>query len=326
MSKSAQRARTFPGVGKDGRPRTSWLVHDENLPWAGLEVTGMPDTERLAVLEQEHRFRLNPRRALWPALLEFDSRDAELRARDRETHEALEGARALLRGVDRRDADALARWELDERTGVKPEPERPELEQRIADLEREREGLRTAIGDVLGSRASFVERNRDRLVAVAEKFVDEAQARYVAAVEQLAGARAEVVDLRASELWAKCYPDEAAGQMPASQHLALGQRKLYPANLADRALDAGGVIALLRADAEALARAMTTAQRVLVERLDPRTAFIGDTVWDVDRAGTRAHRYEQLRQAAAQALELPLERVGDIEIERFVRARAAGEV
>jgi len=97
------------------------------------------------------------------------------------------------------------------------------------------------------------------------KLVAETRSRCLAAVEEFATARAELVDLRATELWAMRYPDEAAGRAPKTELLALGVRANY-AGLADRAREADGVLDLLRADVEAVASAMTNAQRVLVEQ------------------------------------------------------------
>jgi len=119
---------------------------DAALPWSGTDHAGMPPVERLAEYEQASRFRLNPRRPLWPQLAAFDSRLDELTARHREVAAALDADRAALRSVDRRDAGTLAEWELAGRQGDKPKPERPVIERRIAEGERGIEGVRSAMG------------------------------------------------------------------------------------------------------------------------------------------------------------------------------------
>jgi hypothetical protein len=323
-----ERARVFqPENGDPPRPNT--LAMDAILPAVGLDNEGMPAIGHLASLEEQARHRFSPRRALWPELARFEGQLTELEARHRETISASADAQAQLRSVDRRDAQALARWELDGRRGEKPEAEEPALKEQVADLERERDGLAGAIAQVLADKAAFVTKNRARLTATASRLVGEAKASYIDAVERMAAARAELVDLRLTELWACVFPDEAAARMPRTDHLALGARSLYPPSLADRALDADGVIALLRTDAEAVTTSMSTAQRVVIQNLDPRQP--PGTQWDAAPRSAEQQQAPQqemvaLREAAARELGVRPDAVTELQVEGYLRELQAGRM
>jgi hypothetical protein len=85
-------------------------------------------------------------------LARFDERVAELERRQHEVATELQDVHLRLANVDIADAEALAKWQLSGRTGERPEPERPHLEQDRDCLERERDGLVVAVSKVLGRR------------------------------------------------------------------------------------------------------------------------------------------------------------------------------
>ena len=285
-----------PRSSLDRRVERFDRTHDHG-PAIGLDHEGMPPIQHLASLEEQSRHRLNPRRAAWPELQKFEERLAELEGRHRDTIAALGVARGKLRDVDRADAAALTRWEIDGRQGEKPATEKPALVEHVAGLERERDGLAGAIAEVLADKAAFVERHRDRLVAVAERMVEQARARYLDAVAHVDAARAELVEVREASLWAQVFPDEAASRMPKTIHLALGKSAAYPPGLADRALEADGVMALLRADVDAVAGAVSPTQRVVIERLNPNAPPA--TFWaDSDEARDASRTELQQRREA----------------------------
>ena len=202
-----------PSNALDRRVERFDRTHDHG-PAIGLDHEGMPPIQHLASLEEQSRHRLSPRRQMWPELQKFEERLAELEGRHRDTIAALGVAKGKLRDVDRADAAALTRWEIDGRQGEKPAPEKPALLEHVAGLERDRDGLAGAIAEVLADKAAFVERHRDRLVAVAERMVEQAKARYLDAVAQIDAARAELVEVREASLWAQVFPDESASRMP----------------------------------------------------------------------------------------------------------------
>ena len=314
------RARVFDGDG--GRPRQNSLVLDELMPAVGFDAEGQPPIQHLASLEEQARHRLNPRRPMWPELQKFEGRLAELEGRHRNTIAALGVAKGKLHDADRVDAAALSRWEVDGRQGVKPAPGKPALVEHVASLERDRDGLAGAIAQVLAEKAEFVVRHRDRLAAVAERMVEQARVHYLDLVAQIDSARSELISLRESALWAAVFPHDAASLMPKTDHLALGRPNLYPSGLADRALDASGVFALLRADVDAVAAAMSSQQRVVIERLDPRKP--PGTGWAADSLGD-----ERKREIAALVEEARREFGRDpseSELEAFARERARGNV
>ena len=284
------RARVFDG-------RQNSVVLDGLMPAVGFDAEGQPPIQRMAGLEEQSRHRLSPRRPLWPELETLEARLTELEGRHRDTVAAFGVTKDKLRDADRADAAALTRWEIDGRQGEKPAPEKPALVEHVAGLERERDGLAGAIAEVLRDKAAFVERHRDRLVTVAERMVEQAKVRYLDAVAQVDAARADLVALRETSLWAQVFPDEAAVRMPKTMHLALGRSAVYPPGLADRALDADGVMALLRADVDAVAGAMSPTQRVVIERLNPNAPPA--TFWaDSDEARDASRTELQQRREA----------------------------
>jgi hypothetical protein len=309
-------ARVFPAAG--GRPRQNSVVLDGLLPGVGFDHDGMPSIENLAALEAQALHRLNPRRALWPGLAEFEVRLEELEARQRETNERLAAANGGLRDADRRDAAASAAWEIDGRQGDRPAPVKPVLVERVASLELERDGLAGAIAEVLADKARFAARHRDRLVSVADRMVEQTRGRYLELVDELDATRAELVELREAALWASVFPDPSVSQMPKTTNLAFGAT---PPGLAGRPLAADGVIALLRADADAVAGGMSNAQRAAITGDDGRA---GGAFWAADVTSTERQR-ETAALVEAARVEFGREPT-EFEVEAFARERARGGV
>ena len=127
--------------------------------------------------------------------------------------------------------------------------------------------------------------------------VREAEARYRATIEQLLGAREELVDARVDEIWSKLYPADVVASTPPPPPLVGG----IPARL--RAAVPGLQVPitppdlrrLLEADAEFVVEMMTPQQREALRAAEGLPAHDG-VVW----AGSPEHT-EQLRREREEA-------------------------
>lgn len=230
---------------------------------------GMP-TEHLATLEQNALRRLSPRRNRWPELLALDERVAELEQRQRDTTERLQQLRERLAAEPTRHAAALAQWELKNRKGSMPESAVEYLERAIADADAEFEGLTAAITSVLAEKTEFVEKHRGRLVKDADKATGEAHERVLQLVAELEQARADLVELRTTAVFAALFPSEFAGRGPNPSLLAGGLAKPVKETLGiNIRVETARLLDALRADADYWREATTADQRLAMQGLDP---------------------------------------------------------
>lgn len=270
-------------------------------PFAGVDVTGMP--RDLLTAETNAFRRLSPRRNRWPELAALDARVAELEARQADASERLRDLREQLANAPRRDADALATWEVGSRKGHRPPATSDGIERQIADAEAEIAGLDAAVGVVLAEKAAFVETHRSRLVRDADKATAEAHDRVLQIVDELEQARATLVDMRQAATWAALYPGEAAARGPRENILVGGLAKPTKDALGiDIQIETARLMDLLRADADYWRRGATPEQRAAMgadagRPADPQRA----AVWNATPEGQEAERAE--RKAALKRHE-----------------------
>jgi hypothetical protein len=153
------------------------------------------------------------------------------------------------------------------------------------------DSLRTG---VLEERIAFVERHRKRLVRDAEREAEQAQARYLEAVELLAQAREELVGLRETTVWAALYPSETLTTMAPSHALVGGRRRELEQHLpgVQGELPAHAVLAALRADAEYLAAVSTVEQAAAMQGITTAELTTRKAMW----AGSDADLARQKRE------------------------------
>jgi hypothetical protein len=191
----------------------------------GLDREGMPELTgvvgSLEELEENSRNRFSPRSAP-PDVTAFDARVAELDARREEVTARLVRLRHKLANAPQADADAIAHWIAGGEKGARPASCKPALEEEIAELTRESDGLLRASSDVLKAKVAHVKRHRARLSKAARRRVDQAHARVVELIGDLGPAREQLVAAREEQLWAETYPSDEAAQMPQFTQLAGG--------------------------------------------------------------------------------------------------------
>lgn len=265
-------------------------------PFAGMDRSGFVDRPDLGRAERSSLLRLLPRRALGSDLDRLDEQIAELEQRQRAAGEDVNELRQRLANAPTTTAQALAAWELSGQQGERPAPHAPTLEAQLVDVEATRDGLEAAVDELLERKAAFVERHRDRLVADADREVDAAYQHMVALVDELQGAREELVTRRSVQLWTSLYPDPTAAHQPQFAMLVGGLAKPTRAAIGvETRIDASRLLDLLRADAEHLRDAITAQQRAVLDGRDPnRPDGAGWAETPEGAAADRAEKREKL--------------------------------
>jgi hypothetical protein len=224
--------------------------------------------QRLAGLEQSMLAMISPRhRNRWPELRAFEERivdndrkQEELRVRLGELHERRQRA-------DAEYATALAGWMASGQQEPKPLSEVTALDQAIVEGQAKLAAFDALRDRILEEKIAFAKKHRKRLVRDAERATEQAKARYLKFVDQLANAREELIGLRETTVWASLFPSETL-VTPAPSHVLVGGRlsKTEP-HLPGlkRELPAHAVLALLRADAEHLASVSTLEQAAAMQ-------------------------------------------------------------
>lgn len=223
-----------------------------------------------------------PANRRWRAL---DKLDQEL---DRVTR-ALEAARADLAHAEQQLADApdadarsLAAWLEAGEKGQQPEAT-------VYERERERNARKLLVDAreheldrALERRADHITRNREAMLKDARRDVDEARERYLAKVAELPALRQQLVDARATVLWAATFP-EVAESFGMPNAVALGLQEPVRRTLGTTALlPWTSLIDAFEADAAALADAFSRDQKKHgLGEPDPRTPLT-EAMWDSD--------------------------------------------
>ena len=262
------------------------LARPEQLPPAPTPTSLPPrllDDSRHSVLK-----RFSPVRNRWPEVAEFDRRVEELEQRQASLTDELQALSEQHRASVIADKQTLAEWVASE-NGKRPEPTASATEQRISELEANRDALSTAVLCVLDEKAAFVVKHRRRLQRDAAKATEQAAARYEHLLSELEAARTEALEARRSQLWADLYPSELVTQDVESRLLLGGLRVKEIPWTKDR-IEIEQVLALLRADAEWTRQAQTPAQRAELSGTDPRLE--GAATWADSPEGEELRRQE----------------------------------
>jgi hypothetical protein len=226
--------------------------------------------------------RWNPFRSRWPEVHAFDERVAQLERRQADVNAELATLQEGLRTAIKDDGEALARWVADP-VDTRPVPAAPQIEERIAELERERDALTLAMHHELDRKAAYVSKHRGRLRLEAEKAHNEAVAQLQAAIDKAEQARDEVVRCVEAEFWAANFPGEDADAGRLQLALMKGGRvtRAIP-NLQSQTV-ATQLIAALREDAAWLDTVTADEERKRDE-LDPYR----EAVWEMSDEGQQA--------------------------------------
>lgn len=238
--------------------------------------------------------RWNPFRSRWPEVAELDERVYRLEQRQADTLAELVALREQHTEAVRADESALADWVADPE-GDRPLPTAPGVEQRVSELERERDALEVATRRVLDEKDRYVQANRRRLRSEAAKARADAAKHLDELIDTVAEAREQVVACVEAERWAAHFPAEDAD--PASLRLPLvrGGRVSRALPELRTQVAASQVLELLRHDSQWLNGA--TADAEPDGELDPDKQAIWETS-DEGRAALQ-RKNEQVREGLA---------------------------
>ena len=197
-------------------------------------------------------------------ITKLDQRRGEIEQKRLETSERL-------RVAPEHDARILAQWQRDSQPGSRPEPSGPQLENELKQLEEDERALIHAADSVAAERATFVQRNRSRLVADAAKAEEKALERAQRALGELEEAREALVQSRRVAIWSQLYPSQAVGQEPIWQQLAGGLRRALAPLGVQQSVALEAVLNALREDLNWLSTAASPVQRAELPDARPLT-------------------------------------------------------
>jgi hypothetical protein len=190
---------------------------DESRPFAPDALPDLGDRRDLARAQRRGLLGVLPQRSLWPELADHNERVHDLQQQHADAVARLQGLKDQRELAPDRDAEAMAQWIADGQKGSRPTSTVDTVDEAIKEAERHEAGAQLAYDRALEARADFVERNRDRLVKVAEQEKLREHERFLKLVDELEQSRANMLTLREAETWARFFPDEEASQRPYNE-------------------------------------------------------------------------------------------------------------
>ncbi len=157
------------------------------------------------------------------------------------------------------------------------------------------DALQRTLDETLEERLQYVERHREKMLADAQKDVEDARERLLAHVRALPALRQELLDARDLLSWTATYP-EPAEQYGFPSALALGLRAPVEGTLETKArIDFGRVVAALEADADTLADKHHAQVQQVLGTAPPRTPLT-EAMW-TDTDEYKAWQKQELERA-----------------------------
>ncbi len=254
-----------------------------------------PFYDALVAAERTATRRLLPRRNRWPELRAIDVRLVELDQQQAQATADLAGLRQDLQQAERDYPAELAAWIADGRKGARPASPAAEIGEKIAQLEAEVAAFTTLSERAAEERAAFARKHRKRLVAEAETVREQVTDRYLERIHGLAQDRAELRACASTVIWARLFPHDSLVSEPPLAQLVGGQlaavRAAVPGiNLAPTIEQ---LTALLEADAELVAGAVTREQAAALQGIDSRTLAASGASWAGTEEGKERERLEK---------------------------------
>ena len=257
-----------------------------------------PNFQRLAGLEQSFVARLSPRhRNRWPELVAIDERLDDLDRRQQELHDRLADLNQRRSEADADYAQRMATWMAAGQPDPKPLSEAAALDDAIVEATAEHAAIDRLREGVLVERIAFVEKHRKRLVRDAEQETERARDRYLEAIAEAERARADLIGLNETRVWASLYPSDLLVTMVPTQALAAGRRRESQAHGFTAAVPAAQVFDLLRDDANVFTTISTRDQAAAMQGTTTAALTGDEAMWagsDEDREFQRRERERQI--------------------------------
>jgi hypothetical protein len=283
-----------PGTKQESPPRP-------RVPEGTVPMHETPRPDGLVVdtsIESYSHKRWSPRwpfRNRWPEVHAFDDEVTRLEQKQAGTNAERAGLQEQLRTAEQQDREALAAWVADT-SGERPLPTAPGIEQRIGELEHERDALTIAMHRVLDHKSAYVQKHRGRLILEARKARSDAVEQLGASIAAIEKARAEVVSCVEAERWAGEFPGQEADAGPLRLALLKGGRNTSAIPALTTLVVASTVFEALREDAAWMDRVLDDEQLKQVE-VDPHD----QAIWEQTEEGRKAINLANRRIAAGLA-------------------------
>jgi hypothetical protein len=172
-----------------------------------LHLQPRPDGLAVSDLADVARRRFSPRKS-WPEVAKIDQRVHELERKQGALGAEVATRREQHAAAQVHDRQALADWVQAGGIGQRPLPSAPALQDRIDELEAERDATEVAVRDVLADKTALVSKARPKLIKDARKRREEALAKLERAITEAERARDEATRFVEAEAWAQSFPDE----------------------------------------------------------------------------------------------------------------------
>jgi hypothetical protein len=277
------------------------LDRAQNLSPSPQEIAA--ERSLAARMADQARLRLSPRRR-YAELERFDDKVRALEERQGAILRQLDETRGQIRLAEGEYRAALTAWHRRPR-GQRPTDPRPDLEQRVVDLQEDLDAVSELITETLEARAAFVQKYRRELVKDARRVADEALERYSRAAAELLDARMALMDARADEVRARLYPDERAATPPGTAMIPAGRlRELREIVGLQAPLDPEALRRVLATDGEFLRSRLTQPQRqALKERGEVTPDPYEEAVWAGSEEWKKQVREDEERRREAYRRE-----------------------
>ena len=173
----------------------AYSVNDQPEQRAALESLGLPADLDAAERNTWRRF-LPGGKLRWHELAGYEQEIGKLEQRRSEAERRRIEQAEELRLAPERDAQVLATWQRDAQSGQRPEPSGPRIEAELKQLQEDELALIRAVDEIIGERAAYVEKNREKFTKDAAQAEDRARQRALRAVDELEQAREGLVEAR----------------------------------------------------------------------------------------------------------------------------------
>lgn len=250
--------------------------------------------------EQRHSRGTRPSSSRWKALTKIDEEIDRITERHSEAIARLTAAEEELRRAPETDARTLAAWLSSGEKGSRPSAT-------IDERRRDRDAAQLLVAAVaieldgkLEARLAHIERHRNRMLADAQRAIDDAHKQLLAKVSELPELRQALLDARETMLWASHFPErpESFGFETAA---ALGLRApLEKAIGVSARVEYTGLLAALTADADALSHTFSSEQQKRGLGEPGARTPLREAMWDADPDNVKWKRaeLERARQLA----------------------------
>jgi hypothetical protein len=258
--------------------------------------------QALAGREQAALLRIGPKRNRWTDLAAFEDELAEIEQRRTALLEEIGALNLQVQEEPARHTAALASWMETGEQGERPASRIPELQAALADRQAEYEASGLRYDRLLRQRAEHVARNRRAMSRDVRKAKEKAAKEYAELVDAAEEKRRELLDLRATEVWAGLFPSELLSNEPNTQAIVGAKKSVQEPLLpgVQAGLVASAVFELLRADARFCESVATTDQFAALEGVSTARLTGREAAWQEGEPDIVGPRFEAAWSGSAE--------------------------